>query len=238
MEQIGTRRNAWPTGPKPGFLELLSPPSSSRVPFQPRLTPSDDSLSEFGQHLLAGLHHPEAKSEIKDLHTALATELSQLNQYAINLAIQDLARESAQELARSLVARLRAKVGDQVQTKKAVASDQTKKSDFTTVGTPNEDPRVEKLNRDDSSAHAAISSGTVSEGVKKDAPNSHTGQLPNLVPPGGLRTTEVTEKTIQPEAEAFSRPSINPAVEDGVSRLPSYDFIIFAGKPLFPTLRS
>lgn len=229
MEQIGTRRNAWPTGPKPGFLELLSPPSTSRVPFQPRLTPSDDSLSEFGQHLLAGLHDPKARSEIKDLHTALATELSQLNQYAINLAIQDLARESAQELAQSLVARLRAKVGDQVQTKKAVAS---------TVGTPNQDPLVEKLNGDNSSARAAISSGTASEGVKKDAPNSHIRQLPNPISAGGLRTTEGTERTIQPEDEASSRPSVNPTVEDGVSRLPSYDFIIFAGKPLFPTPHS
>lgn len=235
MEQIGTRRNAWPTGPKPGFLELLSPPSIARVPFQPRLTPSDDSLSEFGQHLLAGLHDPKARSEIKDLHTALATELSQLNQYAINLAIQDLARESAQELAQSLVARLRAKVGDQVQTKKAVASDQKINFDFTTVGTPSQDPLVEKPNGDNSSAHAAISS---SEGVKKDAPNSHIGQLPNLTPAGGLRATKGTERTIQPQDEASSRPSVNPTVEDGVSRLPSYDFIIFAGKPLFPTLPS
>lgn len=238
MEQIGTRRNAWPTGPKPGFLELLSPPSTSRVAFHPRLTPSDDSLSEFGQHLLAGLHDPKARSEIKDLHTALATEISQLNQYAINLAIQDLARESAQELAQSLVARLRAKVGDQVKTKKAVASDQTKKVDFTTVGTPNQDPLVEKLNGDNSSAHAVISSGTASEGVNKDAPNSHIRQLPNLISAGGLRTTEGTERTIQPENEASSRPSVNPTVEDGVSRLPSYDFIIFAGKPLFPTPHS
>lgn len=235
MEQIGTRRNAWQTGPKPGFLELLSPPSSARVPFQPRLTPSDDSLSEFGQHLLAGLHDPKARSEIKDLHTALATELSQLNQYAINLAIQDLARESAQELARSLVARLRAKVGDQVETKK---NNQMKKIDFSTASTPNQDLLTAKLNGENASAHAAISSGTVPEGVKLDAPNSQTGQLPNLVPPGGLRTTKASGKTVQPENEASPKSSVNPTLEDGVSQFPSYEFIIFAGKLLFPILRS
>lgn len=230
MEQVGTRRNAWPTGPKPGFLELLSPPSSARVPFLPRLTPTDDSLSAFGQHLLAGLHDPEARSETKDLHTALATELSELNHYAINLAIQDLARESAQELSRSLVARLRAKVGDQVQTKKVVVSEQTKK--VVAPGATNQVSLTERLNRDNTSAHAAISSGTVPEGVKKDAPNSQTSQLPKLVPPGGLRTPEAIEKITQHEDEASFTPSVNPTVEDGVSRLPSYEFIILAGKPV------
>lgn len=237
MEQIGTRRNAWPTGLKPGFLELLSPPSSARVPFLPRLTPSDDSLSEFGQHLLAGLHDPEARSEIKDLHTALASELSELNQYAINLAIQDLARESAQELSRSLVARLRAKVGDQVQAKKAVASEQKKKFDATTIGTVIQDPLTEKLNGSNISTHAAISYGTVPEGVKKDAPNCQTSQLPNLVPPGGPRTPEAIEKTTRHGDEASFTHLVNPTVEDCVSRLPSYEFIIFAGKP-FPALSS
>lgn len=237
MEQIETRQNAWPTGPKPGFLELLSPPSSARVPFHPRLTPSDDSLSEFGQHLLAGLHDPQAKSEIKDLHTALAAELSELNHYAINLAIQDLARESAQELSRNLVARLRAKVGDQVQTKKAVVSEQTKKSVASTVGTANQDPLTERPNGDNISTRAGITSGTAPEGVKKDARNSQTSQLPKLVPPGGLRTPEAVEKTTQREDVASFTPLVNPTVEDGVSRLPSYEFIIFAGKP-FPALSS
>lgn len=230
MEQIGTRRNAWPTGTKPGFLELLSPPSSARVPFQPRLTPSDDSLSEFGQHLLAGLHDPKARSEIKDLHTALATELSQLNQYAINLAIQDLARESAQELARSLVARLRAKVGDQVETNK---NNQPKKPDFATVSTPNQDLPTARLDGDNASPHAIKISGTVPEAVKLDAPNSQTGQLPNLAQAGGLRTTEATGKTIQPENEPSSKSSANSTLEAGVSRLPSYEFIIFAGSHSF-----
>lgn len=232
MEQIGTRQNAWPTGLKPGFLELLSPPSSSRVPFLPRLTPSDDSLSKFSQHLLAGLHDPKARSETKDLHAALASELSELNHYAINLAIQDLARESAQELSRNLVTRLRAKVGDQVQTKKGVVSEQTKKFVVTTVGTTSQDPLTERLNGDNTSAHAAISSVTVPEGVKKDSP-----ELPKLVPPGGLRTPETIEKTTQQEDEASFTPSVNPTVEDRVSQLPSYEFIIFAGKP-FPALNS
>lgn len=237
MERIETRQNAWPTGPKPGFLELLSPPSSARVPFHPRLTPSDDSLSEFSQHLLAGLHHPEAKSEIKDLHTALASELSELNHYAINLAIQDLARESAQELSRSLVARLRAKVGDQVQTKKAVVSEQTKKFVATTVGTTNQDPLTERPNGDNISARANITSGTIPDAVEKDALSSQTSQLPKLVPPGGLRTPEAVEKTTQHEDVASFTPLVNPTVEDGVSRLPSYEFIILAGKP-FPALNS
>lgn len=238
MEQIGTRRNAWPAGPKQGFLELLSPPSSARVPFHPRLTPSDDSLSEFGQHLLAGLHDPKARSEIKDLHTALATELSQLNQYAINLAIQDLARESAQELARSLVARLRAKVADQVQTRKSVASDQMKSFDVATVGTSNQDLLTGKLHGDKSFVYAAIRSGMAPEGVKKEVPDSQTCQSPNLVPPGDLSTIEAAEKSGQPEDQAISRPSVNSTVENGVSRLPLYDFIIFAGEPLFPAFRS
>lgn len=234
MEQIETRQNAWPTAPKPGFLELLSPPSSARVPFHPRLTPSDDSLSEFGQHLLAGLHDPQAKSEIKDLHTALASELSELNHYAINLAIQDLARESAQELSRSLVARLRAKVGDQVQTKKAVASEQTKQFVASTVGTTNQGPLTERPNGDNISARGGITSGTAPEGVEKDARNSQTSQLPKLVPPG---TPEAVEKTTQREDVASFTPLVNPTVEDGVSRLPSYEFIIFAGEP-FPALSS
>lgn len=237
MEQVETRRNAWPTGPKPGFLELLSPPSSARVPFLPRLTPSDDSLSEFGQHLLAGLHDPKARSEIKDLHTALANELSELNHYAINLAIQDLARESAQEISRSLVARLRAKVGDQVQTKKSVVSEQTKKFVASTVGTTNQDPPTEWLNGDNTSAHAPTTTGTIPEGVKKDAPNSQTSQLPKLVPPGGLRIPDAIEKSTQHEDAVSFTSSVIPTVEDGVSRLPSYEFIIFAGKP-FPALSS
>lgn len=237
MEQIETRQNAWPTGPKPGFLELLSPPSSARVPFHPRLTPSDDSLSEFGQHLLAGLHDPQAKSEVKDLHTALTAEPSQLNHYAINLAIQDLARESAQELSRNLVARLRAKVGDQVQTKKALVSEQTKKSVAPTVGTANQDPLKERPNGNNISTRAGITSGAAPEGVKKDARNSQTSQLPKLVPTGGLRTPEAVEKTTQREDVASFTPLVNPTVEDGLSQLPSYEFIIFAGKP-FPALSS
>lgn len=230
MEQIETRQHAWQTGPKPGFLELLSPPSSARVPFHPRLTPSDDSLSEFSQHLLAGLHDPQAKSEIKDLHTALASELSELNHYAINLAIQDLARESAQELSRSLVARLRAKVGDQVQTKKAVFSEQTKKFVASTVGTTNQASLTERPNGENISTRAGITSGTAPEGVEKDARNSQTSQLPKLVPPGGLRIPEAVEKTTQREDVASFTPLVNPKVEDAVSRLPSYEFIIFAGK--------
>lgn len=229
MEQIEARQNAWPTGPKPGFLELLSPPSSARVPFQPRLTPSDDSLSAFSQHLLAGLHDTQAKSEINDLHRALASELSELNQYAINLAIQDLARESAQELSRSLVARLRAKVGDQVQTQKAVVSEQTKKFVASTAGTAYQDFLTERPYGDTISAPAGIASGMAAEGVEKE-----TSQLPKLVPPGGLHTPEAVEKTIQHEDVAFSTTLVNTTVEDGISRLLSYEFIIFAGKP-FPS---
>lgn len=228
MEQIETRQNAWPTGPKPGFLELLSPPSSARVPFQPRLTPSDDSLSAFGQHLLAGLHDTQAKSEIKDLHRALASELSELNHYAINLAIQDLARESAQELSRSLVARLRAKVGDQVQIQKSVVSEQTKKFAASTVGTTSQDSLTERPNGENINARAGVTSGAAPEGVEKE-----TSQLPKLVPPGGPRAPEAFEKTIQHEDVASPTTLVNPIVEDGVSQLPSYEFIIFAGKP-FP----
>ncbi len=228
MEQVEARPSSWSTEPKHGFLELLP----LRVRPEPRFSSPNASLSEFGEHLLAGLYNHNAASEVKELHSALSTELSQLNRYAIDRAIQDLAEESALELARSLAVRLRAKFGDQTKSGDVI---QAKPLNPSTVGIPRqgspaENPLVEKSVKDIGKEGRAV----IPEGKNLGGSTTQVGQTPDLVPPGGLRgNMEITANAVRTEIGASSSSQVDSAGTKSVSQLMSYDFIIFAGKLSF-----
>ncbi|MCJ1470603.1 hypothetical protein MMC07_009249, partial [Pseudocyphellaria aurata] len=102
----------WLAETQPRFMALLPPPPTIRFRSEPRF-PTNKSLAEFGHHIVAGLHDYSDTEEDRDIYTAFSTEpLARFNQHAINRAIQDLAKESALELAKSLVPRLKARFED------------------------------------------------------------------------------------------------------------------------------
>lgn len=229
----------WLAGAPPRFMALLPPVPTIRFRSEPRF-PTNKSLAEFGHHIIAGLHDYSDKEEDKDISTAFTTEpLARFNQHAIDRAIQDLAKESALELARSLVPRLKARFEDRVQTTKPDESSRKKTLE-------NSSP-VEQL-RNNNNAVKPSGSGNLVEKLDSNSPAERTG-----VEKSAIRRDKSAEKTFsatssdyllsddllvkdvpdlaeEKEREVAAELQIGPVLAKRISQLALHDFIILAGK--------
>lgn len=231
--------SGWLAGAQPRFMALLPPVPTVRFRSEPRF-PTNDSLAEFGHHIIAGLHDYSDTEEDRDLSTAFTTEpLARFNQHAINRVIQDLAKESALELARSLVPRLKARFEDRIPTAKP----------------------------DESSPNATVENASPGEQLRNNDPvkpsendtlvENHDGNSP--VEKTGVESTavqrdEFVEKTsstdssdyflsddllvkddpdqAEKDTEVAAECQIDSVLAKRVSQLALHDFIILASKTL------
>ena len=202
--------SGWLPGSKPHFIALLPPVPTIRFRSEPRF-PTNDSLAEFGHHIITSLHDYSDTAEEKDLSTAFTTEpLALFNQHAINRAIQDLARESAIELARSLVPRLKAKFEDRV-----VA---TNREQISTNVTSQISGSAEKHEKDKTVEYSEVKDNAASHSKVNQETGSDTAAA----------SPETFAEQAKPlESQAFSEFQVDSML---VHKLSQLDIIVLAGK--------
>lgn len=219
-------------------MELLPPAPTIRFRSEPRF-PTNQSLAEFGHHIIAGLHDYSDTEEDRDLSTAFTTEpLARFNQHAINRAIQDLAKESARELARSLVPRLKARFEDRISTTKP---DEISRKVTNANLTPTEQLRnidPVKQSESDSSAERRDWSSPVEKtrvensAVRRDEliekASSHSSS--DYFLSDDLLVKDVPDQAEEKEREIAAEFQVDSVLAKRISQLALHDFIILAGK--------
>ena len=220
-------------------MALLPPVPTIRFRSEPRF-PTNKSLAEFGHHIIAGLHDYSDKEEDKDISTAFTTEpLARFNQHAIDRAIQDLAKESALELARSLVPRLKARFEDRVQTNKLDESSQKttleKSSPVEQFRNSNNPVKpfesgspVEKLDSNSPADRTGIEKSTIRR--DKSAEQTFSVAASDDFLSDDLLVKDVPDQANEKEREVATELQIGPVLAKRVSQLALHDFIILAGK--------
>ena len=227
----------WLVGAEPQFVALLPPGPTIRFRSEPRF-PTNESLAEFGHHIVAGLHDYSDTEEDRDLSTAFATEpLARFNQHAINRAIQDLAKESALELARSLVPRLKARFQDRIPTAKP--DDNSRKATLENCS-PEEQPRDNEPAKESENENP-VQKGDGSNQAEKvvvhhsaDEPVEQTSSITSsdYFLSDDLLVKDNPDQALQKEREFVAEFQIDVVLAKRVSQLALHDFIILAGKTL------
>lgn len=229
--------SGWLAGAQPRFMALLPPVPTIRFRSEPRF-PTNESLAEFGHHIVAGLHDYSDTEEDRDLYTAFTTEpLARFNQHAINRAIQDLAKESALELARSLVPRLKARFEDR---------NSTAKPDESRRNAPIENSSLAEQHRKNSPVEPAKignsvenfspleragvgKTGVLREGLaEKTCTNTSSDDLLS----DDLLVKDIPNHDEEKERTVAAEFNIDSVLAKKVSQLALHDFIILAGKTL------
>lgn len=232
----------WLAGAQPRFMALLPPVPTIRFRSEPRF-PTNESLAEFGHHIVAGLHDYSDTEQDGDLSSAFATEpLARFNQHAINRAIQDLAKESALELARSLVPRLKARFENRISTAKPDECSQK-----ATLENSNPEEQLEKNDRakqseSDNPAEkrdrniAVEKTGIESSAARHDEKTSSTPSSDDFLS-DDLLVKDVPNLPEEKEKEIAAEFRIDSVLAKRVSQLALHDFIILAGKS-FPIVQT
>lgn len=212
--------SGWLPGSKPRFIALLPPVPTIRFRSEPRF-PTNDSLAEFGHHIVTSLHDYSDTVEEKDLSAAFTTEpLALFNQHAINRAIQDLARESAVELARSLVPRLKAKFEDRVVT--------ANPERFGTNVTLENSGATQRHVNDTTAEHSEAK-----DHASRDKANQETGGAAAAALPELRRSDDPGFKGLAEQAKPLeSQANSEFQVDSMLSQLALHDIIVLAGKGL------
>lgn len=218
----------WLVGAQPRFVALLPPGPTIRFRSEPRF-PTNESLAEFGHHIVAGLHDYSDTEKDRDLSTAFATEpLARFNQHAINRAIQDLAKESALELARSLVPRLKARFQDRIPTTKP--DDNSRKATLENCSPEeqlrNNEPAKESEN--ENPVEKAVVHHSADEPVEKTSSITSSDYFLS----DDLLVKDNPDQAVEKERELVAEFQIDAVLAKRVSQLASHDFIILAGKTL------
>lgn len=232
--------SGWLAGAQPRFMALLPLVPTIRFRSEPRF-PTNESLAEFGHHILAGLHDYSDTDEDKDISTAFTTEpLASFNQHAINRAIQDLAKESALELARSLVPRLKARFEERTPTaepdessrnatvEKSVPAEQLRNSD--PVKQPGNDNPVEKLDRNSPEEKAGVEISAIRHDLSTDTTSSITSS--DYFLSDDLLVKDVPDQAGETNREVAAEFQIDSVLAKRVAQLALHDFIVLAGKML------
>lgn len=211
--------SGWLPGSKPQFIALLPPVPTIRFRSEPRF-PTNESLAEFGHYIVTSLHDYSDTAEEKDLSTAFTTEpLAHFNQHAINRAIQDLARESAVELARSLVPRLKAKFEDRIVTSNPEQIHKTVKVESSFVEKIEKSPGVENAEAEN---HAE----------SRDKTDILAATLPDFQPDDPSRKAKQAKQAKTVESQVVSEFQVDSMLARKLSLLASHDIIVLAGKEL------
>lgn len=247
--------SGWLAGAQPRFMALLPPAPAIRFRSEPRF-PTNESLAEFGHHIITGLHDYSDTDEDKDLSTAFTTEpLARFNQHAINRAIQDLAKESALELARSLVPRLKARFEERIPNakpdessrkatiEKSVPAEQLRNNDPVKqpgndqLGNvqpgkdqPGNDNPVEKFDRNSPEEKARFETSAVRHDISADTTSSITSS--DYFLSDDLLVKDVPDQAGDIKTEVAAEFQIDSVLAKRVAQLALHDFIVLAGKRL------
>lgn len=229
--------SGWLAGARPRFMELLPPAPTIRFRSEPRF-PTNQSLAEFGHHIIAGLHDYSDTEEDRDLSTAFTTEpLARFNQHAINRVIQDLAKESARELARSLVPRLKARFEDRISTKPDESSRKVTNANLTPAEQLRNIDLVKKSESDSSVERRDSSSPVEKTEVENSAArydeltektSGHSSS--DYFLSDDLLVKDIPDQAEEKEREIAAEFRIDSVLAKRVSQLALHDFIILAGK--------
>lgn len=232
-------------------MALLPPAPAIRFRSEPRF-PTNESLAEFGHHIITGLHDYSDTDEDKDLSTAFTTEpLARFNQHAINRAIQDLAKESALELARSLVPRLKARFEERIPNakpdessrkatiEKSVPAEQLRNNDPVKqpgndqLGNvqpgkdqPGNDNPVEKFDRNSPEEKARFETSAVRHDISADTTSSITSS--DYFLSDDLLVKDVPDQAGDIKTEVAAEFQIDSVLAKRVAQLALHDFIVLA----------